>query len=172
MSVSKEKIKTLRSILETENFYPFLCAFSNNDIDTVIDNLAKVINYVLTTTSDLTDVDYQEIIRMGVKYPTQGEYLIYSTNSYLDNITKLTGIRPAERKMGITRKLTLLDQNLSFFTSQHATYYPIYGTIKQAIEEGFSHPKTLYAGILKQPETDKESVELGANSYKLIIVLY
>ena len=166
MSVSKERIKTLRSILETENFYPFLCAFSNNDIETVIDNLAKVINYVLSSNIDFTNIDYKTIIEEGVNYRRNNEYLIYSTNSYLDNITKLTGIRPAARKRGIMKDLTTLDHQMSFFTFSHSTYFPIYGTIKQALEEGFSHPKTLYEGILKQPETDKRPAIVGESEQK------
>ena len=161
MSVNSKKIKYLKTILETENFYPFLCAFSNNNLDITIDNLAKLINYVLTNDEDLSNKSIKELLSAAISYKKEGEFFIFSTNSYLDNIFSITGLNPEARKRGMMNELTKLDHNVAFLTYDKSSYFPIYGSIKKAIEEGFKHPKSLYTSILKQPANDLKPVTLG-----------
>ncbi len=156
-----QKINCLNNILGSPNFYPFLCAYSNNEIDTVIDNLSKLINYVLTVDEDISSLDIKTLLKNAMSYKKQGDFLIYGTNSYLDNSIKLFGLNPDLAYKGINRELTKLDLNISFLDDSSYDYFPLYGTVKQAIEKGFTHPKSLYQGILKQPSTDTRPLMVG-----------
>lgn len=160
MSVSNKKIKELRKILETENFYSFLCSISNNDINQVTTNLAKIINYVLSTEEEL-NLDFKTIIKNGLNYNKQGKYQIYSTNSYLDSLISFSGIKPSMSYSGINKDLTFLNHELSFLTYDTSPYFPVYTDIKKAIEEGFSNPKSLYKSILKQPQGKERPLIVG-----------
>ncbi len=166
MSVNSKKIKYLKTILETEDFYPFLCAFSNNDIEKTIDNLAKLINYILTNDEELRNKSIKELLTEALSYQKQGEFFIFSTNSYLDNIFALTGLNLDARRKGMMSELTKLDQNLSFLTYDKSSYFPIYGSIRKAIEEGFKHPKSLYTSILKQPANKIKPITVGETETK------
>jgi len=161
MALSKQKIKFLKSLLDSPDFYPFLCAYSDNNIDTTIDNLSKFINYVLTTDEDLSSKGREEILHKSLSFKKQGQYLIYATNSYLDNHIKLFGISPQMRFQQINKELNILDHQISYLDAERGSFFPLYGSIKNAIEEGFSHPKTLYRSILKQPSNDKRPVTIG-----------
>ena len=59
------------------------------------------------------------------------------------------------------RDITILDRTISFLDDNRSHYFPLYGTIREAIAESFSHPKSVYKGILKQPSTDKRPVVVG-----------
>ncbi len=161
MSVSKQKIKFLNDLLGSNDFYPFLCANSDNDIDKTIDNLSRFINYVLTTEEDLSGKSKKEILRSALSFKKQGEYLIYATNSYLDNHIKLFGLSPDLRLNKMNTALTTLDHQISYLEAERSVYFPVYGSIKKAIEEGFSNPKSLYRSILKQPKEDKQPIFVG-----------
>ena len=161
MNLFNKRIKKVNDILGSQNFYPFLCDFSNNDIATVIDNLSKLINYILTTDSNIDEYGYEVLLPIASLYTKEGDFLIYGTNSYLDNIIKLTGLNPRSSITGFNKDLTILDNTLSFLSENHYNYFPLYGSVKKAIEEGFSHPKSVYKGILKQPSTDKRPVVVG-----------
>ena len=161
MSVEKGKIKTIKSILESDNFYSFLCNYSNNNINEVIDNLQKLINYVLTTEEELESLSIEEILNRAINFKKEGKFLIIATNSYLDNTIKLFGLDQNLRFKGLTKEISLLDHQISYLDFDTSSFFPIYGTIKQAIEEGFTEPKMLYTSILKQPSTDKRPIMLG-----------
>lgn len=158
MSLDRNKIKLLKSIIESKDFYPFLCEYSSNDIEIVVDNLAKIINYLLS--ADNIPNDLEELFNNAVNYHQEGKYLIYSTNSYLENYIRLKGLNPDHRHKTYN-ELMLLDRQISFLDFHRGFYLPLYGTIKDAIEAGFSNPKTLYESILKQPEQNKRPVIVG-----------
>ena len=73
----------------------------------------------------------------------------------------MSGLNPDLAYKRINKELTMLDNSISFSTSQHTNYFPLYGTVKQALEEGFTHPKSIYQGILKQPSTDLRPLIVG-----------
>ncbi len=161
MGLFDKKIKYINTIFGSQNFYPFLCAYSNNDVNTVIDNLSRIINYVLTTEEDTTGLSIETLLEKAAVYSKEGEFLIFSTNSYLDNIIRLTGLNPDLAYRGINKDLTKFYHEVTFLDYGKDNYFPLYGSVKKAIEEGFTQPKSLYQGILKQPVTYKRPVIVG-----------
>ena len=161
MGIFNKRIKFINELLGSQNFYPFLCAFSNNDVKETISNLAKLIDYILTTEEEVTSLDIDTLLKRAKASTKEGKFLIYGTNSYLDNIIKLTGLNPAMENRGINRELTMFYQSVTFLDKRYFDYFPLYGSVKEAIEQGFTHPKSLYKGILKQPETDKRPAIVG-----------
>ena len=63
----------MKSIIESKDFYPFLCEYSSNDIEIVVDNLAKIINYLLS--EDTITNDLENLFDNAVNYHKEGKYI-------------------------------------------------------------------------------------------------
>ena len=70
----------MKSIIESKDFYPFLCEYSSNDIENVVDNLAKIINYLLS--EDTITNDLENLFDNAVNYHKEGKYILSFINTF------------------------------------------------------------------------------------------
>lgn len=162
-----EQIKTINTILNKKDFYSELCAFSNNDINRVFENISKIITYYLTTNDRTLYNSLSELFKkINNSSPAEIDFYIYPTNSFYYQSLKSSGIKPV---FDIFKILSLnLEQNMEFLESE-LSFYPIsenseltfFTTIKEALEYGASSPQILFKGILKQPNNKEQPVIVG-----------
>lgn len=162
--IFKKSCLTINKLLKTENFYESLCAFSNNDIETVIENLAKIIDYYLATQDFKITYDLDTLFNLiNNTTITSRNFVINPSNNHYYRTIKLYGLNS---NISLTKLLSIdlekLDSQLSFqplLNRDFSTF--ILSDVKRAIKEAFVSPKILYKSILKQPIHKKKPLLVG-----------
>lgn len=161
----KKQIKIINSILNKPNFYYELSEFSKNDLESLIDNLSKIITYYLTIEDQKTyesiEKLFEQINGASLENPP---FLIYPTNSYYYNALRLFGLNFTS---GMPNLITSFEKRLYDLASE-VSFAPVeydsnvlYSSVKDAIEKSFASPSILFEHILKQPQKKEQPIILG-----------
>lgn len=171
----KEITKTINALFAKTNFFERLCDYSFNDINQVIKNLSKIINYYLVTQD--TRITYSmDILLSKANSVTESNpnILFHPSNSFYLNYYKLNGLNPYISIKNYPKlDLEKLDREVSLFsTPPDDCYSAIYQDIEPAIIESFSCPNILFKSILKQPQSKELPAVVGTtetNYYRSIL---
>lgn len=171
----KEITKTINDLFAKSNFFEILCNDSFNDINQVIENLSKIINYYLVTQDKRISYPMDILLKKANSIlEVNPNILFHPSNSFYLNYYKLNGLNPYISiknypKLG----LETLDREVSLFSTPPADYYSaIYQDVKRAIIESFSCPDILFKSILKQPQNKELPIVVGTtetNYYRSIL---
>lgn len=151
----KKIANTINNLFSKPKFFEKLCKFSDNDIDIVIANLSKIINYYLVTQDTIISYSILDLLLKSNEIKeTNKDILIHPSNSFYINQFKLSGINPYINISPLnTPNLESIDSSISLFPQTEIDFTSsIYLNPNQAIVESFSCPKTLFKSILKQPK--------------------
>lgn len=159
----QEKIELIKKILTKKDFYILLCQKSDNNVQTTIINLGKIINYYLYSEDQKIYDSVDELLKRVRSYtPTQTTYVIYPTNSFYYNQLKLLGINSS---VSFTRKTDIniikLSNLLSAFPPSLRSSIPIFTEVEKALKESLVSPQNIYCEILKQPKGQEQAITIG-----------
>lgn len=162
----KNSCAIINKLFNKPNFFESLCNYSNNNLDTVITNISKIINYYLVTEDPKITYSISELLIKANSVTIQKEnVLFYSTNSYYQKSIQLTGLNfIIDLKQIHHENLSILNNELSFGPIPINTYYiPFKKDIKESIISSFKCPEIIYQGIFKQPKSKELPFITGAS---------
>lgn len=171
----KKITNTINTLFSKPKFFEKLCKLSNNDINIVINNISKIINYYLVTQDTIISYSILELLSKSNEIKeTNQNILFHPSNSFYINQYRIGGINPYIHISPINSpKLDILDQNVSLFPHNEIdSYSSIYQSINQAIIESFSCPEQLFKSVLKQPKGKELPFVVGTtetNYYQSIL---
>ena len=153
--MEKTNSKLLNKLLKDRRFLVALSNYSNNDLNTLLNNLSAVIDYYLSNPSAEYPTDIEKLFSKIKKSP--GKYNIVVFNSESEKSLRLLGFNPDSYYQD--SELRNLSGALSFLPSHENV--TIYSSIKDALKEGVPAPKILYQHILKQPKDQRKPLKTG-----------
>lgn len=150
----RESCAIINKLFQTENFFNRLCEYSNNDIDQVINNISKIINYYLVSKDIIYTYTLEELLTVATITPKVDGILIHPTHSHYEKRCKLKGLNSTSILQDYEAiALQAVEHAVSFTTSTDISYCDtIVEDLKEAIELSFSSPSIVYKSILKQPK--------------------
>lgn len=152
-STTSQACATINKLFETPNFFKRLCNYSNNDIEEVIKNISKIINYYLSTNDIIYNYKIEELLFIANNTETVSNILIHPTNEYHERKYRFQGLNATSiLEDSNALELKALEQSVSFIT--HTNYFfcaEITSDINEAINLSFESPNIVYKSILKQP---------------------
>ena len=165
MLTLKIQAKTINDLFTRKQFFEDLCNESNNDINEVITNISKIINYYLTTNDLNISYSTKELLKKAnIVTDTNPNILFHPSNSYYIKNYRVNGLNsPIPINTHHNIDLEKLDESVSLFPTSLDSYYTqIYQSIEQSIIESFTYPNILYKSILKQPKGGELPLVVGA----------
>ena len=171
----KEITKKINALFAKTNFFERLCDHSFNDINQVIKNLSKIINYYLVTQDTRITYHIETLLSKANSITeTNPNILFHPSNSFYLNYYRLNGLNPYISIKNYPKlDLEKLDREVSLFsTPPDDCYSSIYQDIESAIIESFSCPNILFKSILKQPKSKELPIVVGTtetNYYRSIL---
>lgn len=173
----RKKCKRINELFETPSFFEILSQHSNNEFNTLVENIAKIISYYLSTNDD--DIAYpitSLLYKANNTILTNQDYLIYPSNNFYKKFLMLNGLNSyncMEKIKGMD--LNKLDTQLSLYPRLFDDYHSqIYTDIETAIRKSFTAPSVIFESILKQPLNKELPIVVGAEEktyYKSILDL-
>ena len=162
----KNRCRVIQGILDTPDFYSYLCAKADNDINKVIPLLSRIIDYTLN--SNIEHINFNKIPDVQTS-----DYVIYPTNSYNYEMLSLFGLSFFAVNGKINKKLDEIDKMVSVYPIDPTIHwFNTYDNIEEAIKVAHTTPSIVFSHILKQPENDEQPIVVGAteSSYYLRIL--
>ena len=157
----KANEKFINKLMNDSSFLVRLCNYSNNDIELVIKNLAKILDYYITNPDCEYPNNIEVLFRTIASSPKIDNYHIIPYNGAYTKTIRHLGIRPElYYKDGM---LYYLNSLLSYQPTEERLV--VYNNIEEALQNGFTSPKTLYNQILKQPKNKKQPLTVGITEY-------
>jgi len=154
------RYKFITDMFKDEDFLVSLCNYSNNDINTVIKNISKIITYYLKSEIFIITKDMQDLFNKIDSLPlNDDDYIIFPINSFYENNIKFFGLNP-DNNISNLKDLRKISSYVSLFPSTE-TSTTISRSIEDALEKGFNSPNIVYKSILKQPNTKEMPITLG-----------
>ena len=162
----KNRCRVIQGILDTPDFYSYLCAKADNDINKVIPLLSRIIDYGLN--SNIEHINFNKIPDVQ-----ESDYVIYPTNSYNYGMLSLFGLSFFAVNGKINKQLDQIGKMVSTHPVDPTIHwFNAYDNTEKAINVAHVTPSIVFSHILKQPETDEQPIVVGATEssyyYKIL----